>query len=61
VRAPAGHGELSLWSSDASGGFRISSTGVWRLEAPCPTAAQRRVLAELARGDSLTIDQTGEI
>ena len=43
----------------ASGDLRFSAIGVWRQEFPRLTTAQRRVLAELARGDSLVTDQLG--
>jgi hypothetical protein len=62
VRGAAGSGGHPSGSGfDASGGLEFIPTGVWRQESPRLTPAQRRVLAELARGDSLTIDQTGEV
>jgi hypothetical protein len=62
MRGPAVRGGHPLLGSsfDASGTVRFSPLGDWRQDSPRPTPAQRRVLAELARGDCLTIDQPGD-
>lgn len=62
MKTPAGSGGRSPGSSDndANGdGLRFSPNGVWRQDPPRPTPAQRRVLAELVRGNLLIIDQPG--